>query len=154
MKGIPVSFFVDVGTVEDDALDWTRFLLVVVVRLFGCDVVGALLLRERVLCVDVRFWRWVFLVFFFLFRHGRGLGRVGERGVEVDGKSRARADLERGESNVRTQKDGDEMNKHAGVIVRPVVLGDGAVEAGVLVRQWGVVVRSRGECLSRGVIVW
>ncbi len=51
----------------------------------------------------------------------------------MDEKSRARADLERGESNVRTQKDGDEMNEHAGVIVWPVVLGYGAVVAGVLV---------------------
>ena len=58
---------------------------------------------------------------------------MGGRGGEVDEKNRARADLERGESNVRTQKDGDEMNEHAGVIVRPVVLGDGAVVAGVLV---------------------
>ena len=48
-------------------------------------------------------------------------------------ESRAWADFERGESNVRTQKDGDEMNEHAGVIVWPVVLGYGAVVAGVLV---------------------
>ena len=81
--------------------------------------------------VDVKLCRCAFL--FFFFRHGRGLERVGERGGEVDEKSRARADLERGESNVRTLKDVDEMNEHAGVIVRPVVLGDGAVVAGVLV---------------------
>ena len=88
---------------------------------------------EHVLCVSVRFWRWVFLVFFLFFRHGCGLGRVGETDGGVSEKSRARVVVERSESNVRTQKDGDEMNERAGVIVRPVVLGDGAVVAGVLV---------------------
>ena len=49
-----MSFFGDTSTVKDDALEWTRFMLVVVVRLFGCDAVGALLLCEHVLGVDVR----------------------------------------------------------------------------------------------------
>ena len=49
-----MSFFVDAGAVEDDALEWTRFLLVVVVWLFGCDTVSALLLCELILGVNVR----------------------------------------------------------------------------------------------------
>ena len=52
-----MSLFVDANTVKGDALEWTRFLLVVVVWLSGSDADGALLLSEHVLGVDVRLWR-------------------------------------------------------------------------------------------------
>ena len=52
-----MSFFVDASTVKDDALEWTRFILVAVVWLSGSGADGALLLSEHVLGVDVRLWR-------------------------------------------------------------------------------------------------
>ena len=100
MREAPVSFFVDASADKNDALEWTSFLLVVTVWLFGSDAVGALLLCDHILGVNVKLCRCAF--FFFFFRHGRGLRRVGERGGEVDEESRARDGLEHRESNVRT----------------------------------------------------
>ena len=54
---VMVSFFVDVSNDQNDALKWTKFLLVVIVWLFGCDAVGALLLCEHVLGVGVKLCR-------------------------------------------------------------------------------------------------
>ena len=48
VREVPVSFFVNASTDNNDALEWTRFLLVVIVWLFGCDAVGALLLCGHV----------------------------------------------------------------------------------------------------------
>ena len=119
-------------------------------------MVGALLLFhvgshcDHVLGVDVTTCRWALL----FFRHGSGLGRVGERGGEVDEKSRARDGLDRGESNVRVQENGDAMDKRVRAGVGPAVLGDGVVVVRVLVCSWSVGMRSGIECLSRGVVMW
>jgi hypothetical protein len=100
--------------------------------------------------VDVKACRRALL----FFRHGRGLERVGERGGEVNEKSRARDGLERGESNVHVEEKGDAMDKRARAGVGPAVLGDGVVVVRVLVCSWSVGMRSGIECLSRGVVMW
>ena len=54
---VPVSFFVGASNDKNDAVRRARFLLVVIVWLFGCDAVGALLLCDHVLGVNVKLCR-------------------------------------------------------------------------------------------------
>ena len=52
---------------------------------------------------------------------------MGEEGGEVKKKSRARDDMERGESNVSEEERGDMSNGRAGTSEGPIVVRDGAV---------------------------
>ncbi len=75
----------------------------------------------------------MFFCFFFFFRHGNEVEWRGERDGVVDGKSRARGVLERGESNVRAQKTGNSRSERVEAVVGPVVQGHSADVARVYV---------------------